>query len=362
MPNKLTKIQIAIDQIRNPAPPESFINSYKDFLKVRDSLPYYRFGEKVLNSLLDLSLETWDTSERISRISLLQSIRRYSDDSTRGLYSESNKKLRSLKQPVKKKLFKVFKNCFEDGHRLTEKQLPEAQKICNTLLLNIELEVKEEQWLCDNHHRSIIILNRLLRYPKQSKIITSWVKDNFHRDNLRNRRAELISWILDEEPDYNLDFKILVDDFNYFNRKDKEALDRVKESIALHQMLSERLGDQTESDRIFDIPGIDLDPDSELNIQPLELSKRFYRVPTKYSPEHYENIPEFKKMEKHFVENIVTFHKVTMMWATSYSRLSIAKKSNLMIKYYTPEAENTFFRICHRSKLIKPLEWLKSVS
>jgi hypothetical protein len=357
---KLVRIHRAIAEINNPYPPDSSIINYRDFLKHRESLPFYKFNPNVFENLLDLSLSSWHTTERISRLSLLENIRRYSrDEESRSAYLNSNRKLTSLPPGVKKKLFLLFKNCFEEARVLTEKQLPEAGKICNSLLLNIALDEDEEKWLCTNYTLSPLILNRLLRYPKRSKIISSWVKEHYHDDTLRSRRAELLSWILDEEPEYSLNEKTLLDDFNYFNEQDRKAVQEVKETFELNRLLAEQLGNNEISDRIFDIPGIDLNPESDLNLKSLELSKRFYNVPTKFSDDYCENFPDLDKLDVHFHQNLDTFLRVTMMWGIGYSRLNDEQKSALLMIYYSEEAENTFFRICQRCKLVDPLEWLK---
>ncbi len=357
---KLVRIQRAIAEINNPYPQDSFIINYKDFLKHRGSLPFYKFNPNIFENLLDLSLSSWHTTERISRLSLLENIRRYSrDEESRSAYLNSNRKLSSLQLGVKKKLFLLFRNCFEEAQVLTEKQLPEARKICNSLLLNIDLEEVEEKWLVTNYTLSPLILNRLLRYPKRSKIITAWGKEHYHDDNLRNRRAELLSWFLDEEPSYSLDPMTLLEDFNYFNEQDKNAVLEVKETFELNRLLAEQLGKNEVSDRIFDIPGIDLDQESDLELKSLKLSKRFYNVPTLFSEDYFENFPDFDKLENHFNQNLDTFLRVTMMWGIGYSRLNKEQKSDLLIRYYSQEAEITFFRICQRCKLLGPLEWLK---
>ncbi len=363
MKKKDKRIQMVIDEIENPNPPNSFIKNYLDFLKNRDSLPFYKFNPIVLESLIDLTLHSWNTKDRISRLSLIESIRRYSrDEDSQRVYLNSNRKLVTLPTIVKKKLFLLFKNCFEEAQVLTRKQLPEARKICNSLLLNIDLEEVEEKWLVTNYTLSPLILNRLLRYPKRSKIISNWVKEYYHDDNLRNRRAELLSWILDEEPSYSPDPKTLLEDFNYFNEQDRKAVEEVKETFELNRLLAKQLGKNEVSDRIFDIPGIDLDPESALELKPLKLSKRFYQVPTIFSEDYYENFPDFGMLETHFNENIETFLRVTMMWGIGYSRLDEGQKSDLLIRYYSKETENTFFRICRRYKLVGPLEWLLRTS
>lgn len=360
MKKKNGKIQKKIDQIINPYPEDTLIINYSDFLEHRDSLPHFQFNLNVLDRLLELCLVLWDSKERISRISLLEGIKRFCNSKEpRSVYLESNKKIAGSIPEIRKKVFLVFKKCFDSPEVLTEKQLPEAKKICNALLLNVSLEKEEEQWMCSNFNKSNMILNRILRYPKKSEVITAWVKEQYHNDKLRNRRAELLSWMMDDQPNFILEKQTLIDDFNYFNDRDREAIQEVKQNFELNQLLSNQIGNKTIDNKIFDIPGFETDSDSELESKPLKLSKRFYNVPTNYSSDYFENFPDFEELDTVFRNNLDIYHKVTMMWGIGYSRLNKKKKSILLIKNYCTEAEPTFFRICQRCKLIEPLEWLK---
>jgi hypothetical protein len=223
MRKQIAKIEKSIALIKKPVAPDNFVTSYSDFLLHRESLPFYQFNPHVLESLLDITLEKWHGTERISRMSLLETIKRYATDiSYRNYYNESNLLLAATELRIRKKLFVLFRYTFEETTFLSKRQLPQAQKLANSLLLNIAFGEKEEEWLCANYKKSDIILNRLLRYPAKSKIISAWAEKNFHTDALRNRRAELLGWLLDQNPDYQLDDVILWDDYQYFNSIDEK--------------------------------------------------------------------------------------------------------------------------------------------
>jgi hypothetical protein len=200
--NKI-EIQQAIIEIENPYPKDNFITDYKDFLKVRDFLKFYQFNLQVFLSLVNLTYELWKSSQRINRLSLLQAIRNY------GYNRESpsdNKSVLIFKGTqtldINKKLFSFFQDCFSSTCRLSYSQKERIQNLCNSMLVAVSLYPEQEKWLTENVNKSPLILNRLLRYPQKSDIISSWVTENFEVDTYRTRRAEMISWIIDCNPQF----------------------------------------------------------------------------------------------------------------------------------------------------------------
>lgn len=358
MIKKNTKIEKLIARIKNPKAPDNFIITYSDFLLHRESLPYYQFNPNVLENLLDITLKKWRSTKRISRMSLLENIKRYTADNGRPYYNQSNKALAATEIRIRRKLFIIFRHTFEETSFLSSRQVLEAQKIANGLLINVALGEMEEEWLCANYKLSEIILNRLLRYPAKSKIISAWAEKNFQTDSLRNRRAELLSWLLDENPKYQLNQKILWEDYQYFNSVDQKAIQDIKEKAAISRLLKGRWQDGEDSS-IYDISEIEIEPGSNLAQKDLVLSKRFYRVPIRFSEYYLRSFPDFKELHHYFIVNFGTFLSVTKMWAIGYSRLNKEEKSSLLIGQYSTQSENTFFKICEKCKLTEPLEWLK---
>lgn len=356
MKKHISKIEKSIALINNPIAPDNFITSYSDFLLHRESLPFYQFNPYVLENLLDITLEKWQGTERISRMSLLVRIKRYANqDSYRTYYNESNQLLATTALKIRKKLFVLFRFTFEETTYLSKKQVPEAQKLANSLLLNVPLAEKEEEWLCVNYSKSPIILNRLLRYPAKSKIISAWAEKNFHTDALRSRRAELLSWLLDQNPKYQLDDEILWEDYQYSNSLDEKFVEQIKERHLLDELLENQLGNGNGTSNFFDTSGNEDDPVLKYPV----LSKRFYQVPMRFSEYYMEKLPDFIELQHYFIENFDTFMRVTMMWAIGYSRLNKEEKSRLLIRQHDSKSENTFFKLCEKYKLSEPLEWLK---
>ena len=360
MINRTFEIQKAIIELENPYPKDDLIISYKDYLKVRDYLPFYQFNLSVFGSLLDLTCKLWNTELRINRISLLLSIKRYGYRVVEGKgYSTIEPKLCEIPIGINHKAFLLFKYCFEDTNSLSPKQLAEAKIICNKLLINARLGDSDIEWLCENAEKSNMILNRVLRYPEKSAIISNWVKQHDELDSYRIRRAELVGWMLDESPDFIIDKQTLTDDFEYFNSVDLKSITEYESELVGFNIIERDfkgiLATRTPS-RVERLSGMS----SESITQPpeLELSKRFYNTHLDYSRNHKTFIPDFVKLREEFHSKIETTVKVTMLWAIAYSRLDPVVKTELMKKYYRPEINWTYFKISKKLKLVDSLKWL----
>jgi len=354
MNDKQIQIQSAILELENPYPNDNLITCYKDFLKVRDFLPYYKYNPKVFQSLVDLTSEIWYKNQRINRISLLESLKKYGKNRDK----ERGENIIDLPIETKTRIFLLFKGCFDEPERLSANQINDAKNLCNYLLINIVLRVEEEKWLCENTGLSENVLNRVLRYPIKSEVITNWVKGNYNMDIYRIRRAELASWLIDEDPNFEIDKRTLILDFGYFNISDVKAIQEYENEVAVNNIIKEReLNGILSSKNLFD----DMESNPELisSIPELRLTHRHFGISLDSSKDSRLHIPDFKKMCKNFYANIDTTFKITMLWAIAYSRLDSKLKSELLKKYYCEETYWSFFKICKRLKLIKSLKWLK---
>lgn len=343
------RIQKEILGIKNLYPQDDLILSYKDFLNKRELLPFFQFNPEVFNHLVSLALNKWKSRERINRLSLLEAIKRYSNKSNDVRSSFIiNKKISKLDYGTRKKLFLLYKTIWEHPQFIRSRQLGHAQKLANFILINIPLEKEEETWLCDNYVLDQSILNRLLRYPKLSSSITEWCLSHYNENKFRSRRAELVSFILDRDPEFEVDEKTIWQDFIYQNDVDRNNVEEFKNNVSLYHLLQ-----NSEDQDVFSTEGEDFLPYPQF-----EIPKRFYPVPTYFSEKYYKSFPDFDELQINFKENISSFRKTTMLWAIGYSRLSIKKKSQLLKRNYSEEVEGTFLRICKKYSLLEPLEWL----
>jgi hypothetical protein len=357
MEGRKLEIQQAIIEIENPYPNDNLISCYKDFLEVRDYLKYYQFNVKVFTSLIELTYHLWDSSERINRISLLQAIKQYGYfiNPKKSKYEIPICKTPKLPVEINTKLFGIFKHCFNPIQKLSKNRAEYAAQICNTLLINRTLCEDDEKWLCDNAGMSKMILNRLLRYPSKSDVITSWVKDSFLKDELRPRRAELISWILDKNPDYEVDKNILIDDFEYLNSLDKKAVDNFIAEKSIEYQLKKDLKDIFPNTIKFD------SDDEHHEYDSINLTTRFYGMPTKGHVAIPLGVPDFERLNTQFFNELNTTIKLTMIWGITYSRMSNIQKTELLKKYYCYNSYWSLLKISKRYKLLDLLKWMGEV-
>ena len=95
--DKNEELQKAIVKIEKPWPPDDKIGSYQDYLRIRDLIIYHQFNPAVFEQILDLALSNWASTTKVSRHSLVMTIRRY--------VSEQEVDVNILMPSIKKKLF-----------------------------------------------------------------------------------------------------------------------------------------------------------------------------------------------------------------------------------------------------------------
>ena len=363
--NKQRKIRLqqAIIKLEKTYPKDDLILSYPDFLKERDYLSFYQFNPIVFSHLVTLANDHWNTEKRISRLSLLQKMKRYLhitlQVTTEDYYSRKTKPDFQISVETRKLLFNLFRKTFEEAHYISHKQLDEARKICNNVLINLALTPIEEKWLCSNISVSELILNRVLRYPIKSEVISNWAKSNFQTDIFRSRRAELLSWIIDQDPAFEINQQTLIEDFEYLNKSDLQAIQNYDDEIDANKIIERELSEYLPkkiSYSLFDDTYHEEKVD--LSVPELKLSHRPYALPIDSSKEYPLSIPNFKKLGDQFYTDLPVFQKTTMIWAIGYSRLDDTLKSSLLKKYYSNETYYSFYKVCRRTENVELLKWL----
>src|SRR5690606_9307213 len=141
-------------------------------------------------------------------------------------YGKRTEPFNSLPLDVSQQLFELFRKSFEEANVLRENQIEEIRSSCNYLLKGIILGEREEKWLCENVEKSEMILNRVLRYPAASETISRWAEENYNNNTYRQRRAELVSWRIDENPAFEVSKQTLLEDFEYFNQLDLASIEQ----------------------------------------------------------------------------------------------------------------------------------------
>jgi len=356
-------------------PKDDLISNYADFLKVRDYLHCYQFNPIVFTRLIELADEAWFSTKRVNRLSLLATIKKYLvsvEMKQDGLQKPTFAyKKHPLTVEIGKLVFKLFKNTFEAPQKIGFKQLDDARAICNRIIINIPLTATEEEWLCTNVSKSAIILNRVLRYPIKSAIISKWAKDNFENDNYRHRRAELLSWVIDENPNFKIDPPLLIEDFEYMNRRDRQAIQDYKDEMEANKVIGAELDEFFPKVKrypdLFDDEdglGFNIEEDADLRDPELNLVRRFYSVPTKsLDKENFLSplIPDFNEMNGQFYKEQFTLYNITMIWGIGYSRLNNELKTELLKSYYSNATHRSIMKVAKRDRNISLMKFVLEI-
>lgn len=350
------ELQRTIHEMENLAPQDDLILNYGDFLKARDFVYYQKFNPVVFENLLDLTLQYWNSDKRINRYSLVQTIKKYAH--------KPGNKINSLSPAVRSKMFEILKKSLFEYQVISENQLDRVRKTCNRILINVALSPDEEHWLCENIGHSDFLLNRVLRYPVKSEIISNWAIHNFYNDNFRGRRAELASWIIDNDPNYEIDLNTLKEDFECLNQSDLKAIQTYDDELYAKLITDIEFEDYLPKKYPMKFINYDgylppelVDPSAPV----LKLSRRFYKTPIDNSKIYPVPIPNFDELRKEFNANINSIQKVTMIWAIGYSRINNQTKIKLLKKYCSAETYYSLYKVGKKLKLVSLLKWLLSL-
>lgn len=353
MDKKLDLIK-AIFKIEKPWPADDVIRSYQDFLKHRELIIYHQFNPVVFECLLDLALLNWASTAKVSRHSLVMTIRRY--------VSEQEVNVDHLNSSVKIKLFDLFAQTLINIDKVPTGQRPEIEKWAAQLILGVNFEPPQIYQLCDFALHYPKALNRVLRYPNRSEIVSNWVQVNFDQNVLRLRRAEAVSWILDLNPDFEVTPETIRADFDFMNEMDREAVSNVVMSDVVHQLFKTEWLSDFPIDNGIPIEPYEIEkkklPPFAFGKDKVELIKRFYPVTTVYDKAADNWVPDFEALEVYFLQNQETLRKVTMVWGIAYSRIDKKRKSQLLRRYYCLETHYSIFRVATKHQLLDLLKWM----
>ncbi|MES2648161.1 MAG: hypothetical protein V4717_14895 [Bacteroidota bacterium] len=349
-PRSLT-LQQAIYELEPPIAADDLIVTYADFLQHRDLLHYYQFNPNTFEALIRLTHSLWQGNKRICRLSLVQTARRY---------FIRYKKPIQYSPESRERLFDLFRWIVIDQTTKGNKKAIEAMEYAiNSMLRKQLLNDDQVLCLCANINKSPHVVNRMLRYPGKSRIITSWVKDNFSNDSFRNRRAEMTSWLLNEDPNYIIPKQVLIDDFEYLNQLDRKLLADYADERDAEFIVRRDLGGKVDGidpliyTNTFKLKVVDSQvPDPVFN-------RRFYPAFLSYGADHPFSIPDFTRTIDDFYRNLDKAVSVTMMWATYYGHYTVKQKEAMLIKHFEPTAYGTFFRLAKQLKSVKLLRWLE---
>lgn len=152
--------------------PDEIFQDYKTILEHKDLLRYAKPDKRILNHLLDNVIGKIKSNQRFQKITFIKLIRRQCDNTF-------------IDTITSDKLFFVFKSLINEVNETIAWSL-------SVIIKDIELSQENIEWLIDNFEISEHLQNRLLRYPKPNKAITTWCKQRLKKKDLENRLSELI--------------------------------------------------------------------------------------------------------------------------------------------------------------------------
>ena len=327
-------------QYEHPLAPDDLILAYPDFLKVRDFLLYYPFNPVVFENLLRLTIDLWTSDTRISRLSLLQGINRYysvfcGKQIYKGIPTGSTAD--NFPVDIKDLIFDLFKMTMEDFRFITPNQVDAARALANSLLIGMTLSDEQIKWLCDHAFVAKQPLNRVLRYPHKSLIISEWMKSNYDNDLLRQRRSEVVGWIMDYEPDFEIKQNTILDDFRYLNDLDIKMLNKYKVDRKGFYSTLDMSGNYT----------------SEVNF-----SFKIYGAPYGKLRKDINRPDEVSSVLRYVYTEMNNIEMKLKIWAIAWSRIEKETKVEMLKKYYSEEIQLEVIRANEKIKSADLLRWI----
>jgi hypothetical protein len=333
-------IRKVICEIENLYPEDNTITNYKDFLNHRHCLPFYKFNKEVFKSLVYLTYDLWNTKERINRTSLIQIMKLY--------YAKANSNYK-IELETSDKLFYLYKQViYFENVSVNSKALDELKRAMNRICSNMILSEDNQKWLCYHFYDSDFFLNRLLRYKERSSVISNWARYIYKINILSDRRAELASWIIDEDSTFEINIETIRNDYKHIFTHSSDTVKQLYEIERIELLKREALIP----------PEVRLKPRDISNIDRFFLLKGYFRIPQEMLRENNIDKNSMFDIDRHFYSNKELLIRASNLWATGYSRLSKKAKSKRLQKFYSKDVEISYINICERYKLTEPLNWL----
>lgn len=355
--NIIDKIEVSLLKIKAKIPSPKRIQNYTEFIQVKNRLKYNLFSVETYISLVRLTNTLWKSKKPVSRMALLKALDFY--------FKNASGNIEFLSDSDRKEIFRLYKSTIEDCQYLNPKKIEDARKIANRLMRNLCFETEDEKWLCNQVINYPHVLEVIFYYPKKSSVFQNWVKDNFLKFEFRVFRAELLSYLFDEDEDYIFDPFILLDDFKSHNRMDKKIIEDFKLEYEAFELLKIELKGLT-TDKIDypkELEWLRNDFEYEgLHYPVIKFVKRTYPVPTVFSYADEIYIPDFKKLKKYFSTNFFRIYFATVLQGIAFSRLDKSKKIKLLKKYCYKESIQDFIKIGEKFKLEDALIWLRQLA
>lgn len=164
--------------------PDEIFQDYKMILECKELIRYAKPDKRIINHLLDFVIEKIINEQRFQKMTLIKLIRGQCDYTF-------------IDSPTSDKLFFVFKSLIAEVNETIAWSL-------SIIIKDVELAQENIDWLIDNYKISEHIQNRLLRYPKPNKAISTWSNERLKKKDLNNRLSELIGLRLNFDTNFTL--------------------------------------------------------------------------------------------------------------------------------------------------------------
>ena len=327
------------------------IKDYKDFLAAHVKVQVVPYSNELIVTLVKIAHEGLQFQNPFNKRLLF--------DSIRNLYKRKPTKLKTPSRVFDWAYF-FLKWGFSNN-------LEPAMQCGSILLRDARLNNEQIAWMLKNAFSSPYILNRVLRYPFMNAEISQWVRNNFSNDQFCDRRAECVSWLLNQDKKYQVPASILKADFEFLLEQDKTEF-RNYIQVNLNSSRFVRFGQTNENPWWLSSPEVQsLIDQFQLEAIPEQYEDEYeefaliasnYRFSRKRNYQIYYKIgPDFNETREKFLCNIKYHQTKTMLWAIYYSNLTQREKQTNLKQMYSVEFAYTFIHICRKMKAIQLLEW-----
>lgn len=378
---QLHSIQQAYFELQNNYPSDDFIISYKDFLKHRKSLHLYKYNPNVFDAIIKIASDLWFTNNRFSRNSLMVVAAKY-------LLNKPRKT--KISKITSSYIFKIYKSVFLDNSAILTTGNRDRILLPVYRLMKASYLTNDEASLLLKNLNISWIQNTVFAIQYPNPVISQWARDYYEDNEFRGRRAELTSWLIDEDPTFIIDKAIFRQDFEYLNDCDKKAYAKYREELTAYFSFIKLKPEldcrprESESghpidyndDRIYRDLGITEDSILEYIGIDIELGVviphdiEFPRVEAKWrfygsgiTLDHSDPFYAISKLNvehltNEFNTNFDVLYSQSMAWSVFYSRLSDNEKLKQLKKHFVPDAYYSYIKIAKRMESPDILEWI----
>lgn len=159
------------------------ITTYEDIIKNLSLLKHCEYSELLFKKALSLIIEKAKHSNRFRKKDCFKVIKMF------------RKKTINISDPL------IIDNIFYLFQSFISSVGEEDANSLSVALKDITLSEDQLNWLTTNTSNKYV-LNRVLRYPEHSEILSTWAKDQLNQARFSDRRSELIGRVLDSDKDY----------------------------------------------------------------------------------------------------------------------------------------------------------------